>query len=114
MSMSGETCRPNHSQSSPTLEKIVTSDGRWTASRPWRKRAAPTPPARTAIMGGGRWKKEGGRCESSGRPLFPQAPRQADLVDVAAEVLGGVDEGVGGGDFGWGIAAAPVRLAHRR
>src|SRR3990172_7603136 len=114
MAMSGETCRPNHSQSSPTLEMIVVSDGRWTARRPWRKRAAPTPPARMVIMGGGgRRKKEGGRWESRGRPLFPELADEADLVDVAAEVFGGVDEGVGSGDFRRGVAAAALRRAHR-
>src|SRR3989304_10106246 len=47
--MSGETWRAKNSQSSPTFDTMVTSEKGWTARRPWRKRAAPTPPARTVI-----------------------------------------------------------------
>src|SRR3954447_1868395 len=43
-------CSPNSSRSSPTLPTMVTSSGSTTSRRPWRKRAAPTPPART-VMG---------------------------------------------------------------
>ena len=69
--MSGETCSPKNSASSPTFEMIVMSDGRWTASRPWRKRAAPTPPARTVYHSGG--KERGARSAGGSRSLRPRA-----------------------------------------
>src|SRR4051794_4709959 len=49
--MSGETCRPYGSRSSPTFPITVTSAGATRRTRPCRKRAAPTPPASTATRG---------------------------------------------------------------
>ena len=51
MSTSGETCSPNISTSSATLETTVTAAGSATRTRPCRKRAAPTPPASTVKAG---------------------------------------------------------------
>src|SRR6185312_3593937 len=51
MSVSGETRSPNMSTSSPVLEMTVTLAGSSTWTRPWRNREAPTPPAKTVIMG---------------------------------------------------------------
>src|SRR5580700_10024892 len=49
MSRSGLMCRPWSSVSSPVLTTAVTSPGATTRTRPRRRRAAPTPPARAVI-----------------------------------------------------------------
>ena len=52
VSMSGETCKPCHAKSSPTLQIAVTLAGSATRHSPSRKRAAPTPPASTVMRMG--------------------------------------------------------------
>src|SRR3972149_3203996 len=120
--MSGETCRPKNSQSSPTFETMVTSEKGWTARRPWRKRAAPTPPARTVstaptlptpareqLSNGATAAPCGGsdapmpRCSlglgpgsRSGALRLPELTGEGDLADVLPQVLHGVEERPGG------------------
>src|SRR3990170_4934344 len=107
--MSGETWRPKNSQSSPTLETTVTSEKGWTARRPCSRRAAPTPPARTVIIGvvySGQWIVDRSEprtykprtCEpgralrqalrlGSGRAgsLFPELAGKRHLADVLSQ-----------------------------
>src|SRR5947208_14905580 len=129
--MSGEMCSPKNSASSPTLEMMVISDGRWTASSPWRKRAAPTPPARTVIkeMGKGESRNEAGRGSiqvilishfSFCIARVPKLAGQLHLPEMLAQVLDRVQECPGRRHFdrvagiGPRVRAADRAPVHRR
>src|SRR5436309_5341782 len=126
MSISGETCSPKNSASSPTFEMMVTSDGRWTASSPCRKRAAPTPPARTVITGNGKGETKNGEethpfhishfsfPHASFRiSVLPELAREREVRHVLTQVLHGMNEGEGGRHVLRRVTGPRMRLPQR-
>ena len=82
--------RPCITTSSPVLTMAVISDWGRTCTSPLRKRAAPTPPARTVITGHSRPPSPDGRSTRVPRPWRPTRARRAGGDRVRREPPAGL------------------------